>query len=260
MPIKRWKLTIEYKGSRYAGWQRQAGNIPTVQEAIETALYKFCQKAITIHAAGRTDAGVHALGQVAHFDLDYGERALTPFDLRKAINAHLKDEDIAIVDANIVDPDFHARFNAKNKLYIYKILNRSAPSALHNDCIWHMKKELDTQAMHDAAQLLLGHHDFSTFRDSQCQAKSAMRTLDRLDVIATPRSIDGQNIEIHAEAQSFLHHQVRNLVGSLVMVGNGKWTADDLKNALEAKDRTKGGPTAPATGLYLVRIDYPALN
>lgn len=256
MTNKRWKIVIEYNGRPYSGWQRQTDGIPSVQAAIEDAIYKFCQQDITIHAAGRTDAGVHALGQVAHFDLDYGDRPLSAFDLRKAINAHLRDESIAIVQAEEVSADFQARFDAKNKLYIYKILNRSAPEAISRGTVWHAKKPLDVAAMQEAATVLLGHHDFTTFRDSQCQAKSPMRTLDRLDIIAKPRAHDGQDIEFHLEALSFLHHQVRNIVGTLALVGNGKWTKDDLKAALEAKDRTKGGPTAPSDGLYLVRIDY----
>lgn len=248
--MTRWKLIIEYHGGPYAGWQAQDGQ-PTVQGAIEAAIKKFCQQDIRIHAAGRTDTGVHARGQVAHFDLDYGTRKLTGFDLAKAINAHLKPQPVVVLSAEEADPDFHARFMAKNKLYRYRILNRSMPLGIDQGHAWHVWKPLDDHAMHDAAQLLLGQHDFTTFRDSECQAKTPMRTLDRLDITR-----DGDDVYMEAEARSFLHHQVRNMIGTLVMVGEGKWTKADLKTAFEAKDRTKGGITAPPDGLTLVRIDY----
>ncbi|MCB9988150.1 MAG: tRNA pseudouridine(38-40) synthase TruA [Rhodospirillales bacterium] len=256
MTLKRWKLTVEYKGTDYCGWQRQDGD-PTIQQAVEEAITAFCQQDIRIHVAGRTDAGVHARGQVAHFDLDYGTRPLTGFDLAKALNAHLRDHAIAIVKAEEADPEFHARFQATNKLYTYRIVNRSAPPALEGGLVWYVKKTLDAAAMADAATVLLGHHDFTTFRDSQCQAKSPERTLDRLDIETRPYDDhEGVEILIHAEAQSFLHHQVRNMVGTLALVGEGKWTKADVKAALESRDRTKGGPTCPADGLYLVRVDY----
>ncbi len=254
--MTRWKITIEYKGSDYAGWQRQE-NVPTIQQAIEEAIKKFCQQDITIHAAGRTDAGVHAYGQVAHFDLDYEERRLSGFDLAKAINAHLRPQPISIIRAEEVPEDFHARFAATNKLYRYRIVNRPGFLALDRGLAWSVKKPLDTEAMQKAAQVLVGHHDFTTFRDSQCQAKSAEKTLDRLDV--SEKNYDGcggREIIIEAEARSFLHHQVRNLVGTLTLVGEGKWNGGDVKKALEARDRTKGGPTVPADGLYLMRVDY----
>ncbi|MCB9990113.1 MAG: tRNA pseudouridine(38-40) synthase TruA [Rhodospirillales bacterium] len=254
---KRWKLTIEYKGTGYCGWQRQADGVPSVQQAIEDAFYGFCQQRLTLHVAGRTDAGVHASGQVAHIDLDYGDRPLEGFDLVKALNAHLRPQPVCIVDAAVVDEQFHARFDAVNKLYRYRIVNRSAPMALEAGLAWHVKKKLDWQAMHDAAQILLGHHDFTTFRDTQCQAKSPERTLDRLDITARPYDeCGGMEIMIETEAQSFLHHQVRNMVGTLALVGEGKWNKDDVAKALAAKDRTAGGPTCPADGLYLVRVDY----
>jgi tRNA pseudouridine38-40 synthase len=254
--MKRWKLTVEYRGEGFAGWQRQE-HLMSVQQAIEEALYKFCQQEITIHAAGRTDAGVHALGQVVHFDLDYGTRPLTGFDLAKAINAHLRPHPVSIVHAEEVLEDFHARFGAINKLYRYRIVSRPSFLAVDHGLAWHCKRDLDAQAMHDAAQILLGHHDFTTFRDSQCQAKSPMKTLDRLDITSRPYDENGgQEIIVEAESLSFLHHQVRNMVGTLALVGEGKWNKADVRSALEAKDRTKGGPTAPAEGLYLVRVDY----
>ena len=250
MSIIRWKITIEYDGTAFSGWQRQE-NVPSVQQSIEEAITGFCQQHITIHAAGRTDAGVHAYGQVAHFDLDYGDRELSGYDLAKAINAHLRPHKISIIEAEPIAEDFHARFAAKNKLYIYRVSNRPAPPSLHRGLVWHVKRPLNAGAMHEAAQVLIGHHDFTTFRDSQCQARSPMRTLDRIDITR-----DGDDITLETEAMSFLHHQVRNMVGTLALVGEGKWGAGDVRSALDAKDRTKGGPTAPASGLYLARIDY----
>jgi tRNA pseudouridine38-40 synthase len=255
--MTRWKLTIEYAGTNYNGWQRQEEGVPSIQAAIEEAIHKFCQQDITIHVAGRTDAGVHAKGQVAHFDLDYGTRKLEGFDLMKALNAHLRPQPISIIKAEPAADDFHARFQAKNKLYQYRILNRSAFPTFEQGLVWHFKKPLDARAMHTAAQFLKGHHDFTTFRDSECQAKSPERTLDRIEV--SERNYDetgGKEILIEAEARSFLHHMVRNIVGTLVMVGEGKWKPEDVKTALESRDRTKGGPTAPPDGLSLVRIDY----
>ena len=250
MPLKRWKITIEYDGRDYSGWQRQE-NVPSIQQSIEEAITKFCQQEIVIHAAGRTDAGVHACGQVAHFDLDYGERPLSGFELLKAINAHLRPQPISILHAEEVSEDFHARYSAVNKMYRYLILNRPAPPTFQANQVWRIKKPLDAEKMHEAAQVLLGHHDFTTFRDSQCQAKSPLRTLDRLDIHR-----EGDIIVIEAEARSFLHHQIRNFIGTLVLVGENKWTPNDVKVALEAKDRTKGGITAPAAGLYLFRVDF----
>jgi tRNA pseudouridine38-40 synthase len=253
--MTRWKITIEYDGTGYAGWQRQDG-VPTVQQAIEEALQAFCQQDITLHVAGRTDAGVHAWGQVAHFDLDYGDRPLIGFDLAKALNAHLRPQPISILYAEEAAADFHARFQAVNKLYCYRIVNRSAFPALEKNHAWHFKRPLDASVMHEAARGLLGHHDFTTFRDSACQAKSPEKTLDRLDVSARAYP-GGQEILIEAESRSFLHHQVRNMVGTLALAGEGKWSAKDVREALAAKDRTCGGPTAPAEGLFLMRVDYP---
>ena len=248
--MKRWKLVIEYNGTPYNGWQRQEMQ-PSVQQAIEEAIYKFCQQDIRIQAAGRTDTGVHALGQVAHFDLDYGSRPITGYELAKAINAHLRPQPVVVLSAEEADHEFHARFMAVNKLYRYRIINRVSPLGLDQNLAWHFWKPLDVDAMHDAAQVLIGRHDFTTFRDSECQAKSPVRTLDRIELVRR-----GDEIIMEIEGKSFLHHQVRNTIGTLVLVGQGKWTKADFKKALEAKDRTKGGMTAPPEGLYLVRIDY----
>lgn len=250
MSNKRWKLTIEYDGAPFCGWQRQ-DDAPSVQEEIEKALFKFCGRHLRLHAAGRTDAGVHAWGQVAHFDLDYGDRPLSGYDLAKAINALIRPAPIAILDVQEVSEDFHARFGATNKLYRYRVINRSATLSLDLHRAWHIFKELDAGKMHEAAQTLLGQHDFTTFRATECQGKSPIRTIDRFDVIRT-----GDEIKFEVEGRSFLHHQVRNMVGSLKMVGEGKWSLDDFIVARDAKDRAKGGMTAPPDGLYLVRVDY----
>lgn len=258
MSLQRWKLTIEYDGTAYCGWQRQEDGIPSVQQAIEEAITKFCGQEITILVAGRTDTGVHATGQVAHLDLDYGDRPLSGFDLAKAINAHLRGHAVSIINAAQVHEEFHARFDATNKLYIYRILSRSAPPAIGKAQLWHLHSELQSDAMHEAAQHLIGHHDFTSFRASGCQAKHPMRTLKRLDVFASPYdAFGGQEVTIAAEAQSFLHHQVRNMVGTLVEVGKGKMTISEVKRILDTKDRTIAGPTAPPQGLVLARIDYP---
>lgn len=249
--LRRWKLTIEYDGRPFAGWQAQAHH-PSVQRTVEAAIFKFCQKQITIHGAGRTDAGVHALGQIAHFDLDYGDRPLTGYDLARALNAHMRDQPVAIVGAEEVASDFHARFTAKNKLYCYRIINRSAPLTLDLGLAWHIWKPLDEKAMHDAAQVFVGVHDFTSFRDSECQAKNPVRSIDRIAVTR-----HGQEVVMEVEAKSFLHHQVRNLIGTLVFVGDGRWTASDVAGILAAKDRTLAGMTAPPDGLTLIRIDYP---
>jgi len=256
--MQRFKLTIEYNGQSFAGWQRQR-DVPSVQQALEEAIAGFSGQEVTVHAAGRTDAGVHAKGQVVHVDLAPFSKPMDPFEIAKAINAHLRPHPVAVVDARLVDEEFHARFAATNKLYRYRIINRPAPPVLDKGLVWHIKRpELDAAAMHKAAQSLLGHHDFTSFRDSQCQAKSPMRTLDRIDVTARPCESGGTEITIEAEAQSFLHHQLRNIVGTLALIGEGKWSKTDLEKALAAKDRTAAGVTAPADGLYLIRIDYDA--
>ena len=247
--MPRYKLTIEYDGTGLVGWQRQA-NGPSVQAAIEAALTAITGTQIPIRGAGRTDAGVHALGQVAHADL---ARDWRPDVLRDALNAHLKPGRIAIISAEPVPDTFDARFSAIRRHYVYKIINRRPPLALEAGRAWQVKRKLDTDAMHAAAQVLVGRHDFSTFRDTQCQAKSPVRTLDRLDVVK-----NDDLIEIYASARAFLHHQVRSMVGSLEHVGAGKWSEDDLKAALEAHDRSRCGMVAPAAGLYFLSVDYPA--
>lgn len=258
MTPQRWKLTLEYDGTSFCGWQRQQ-EAPSVQACLEQAVFKFSGEQATLHVAGRTDAGVHALGQVAHLDLtkDFDAKAV-----RDAINFHVRPNAVAVIKAEKVPVDFHARFSAQQRLYCYKILmGRSAPPILDHNRVWHVWQDLDLDAMRQAAGYLIGHHDFSTFRASQCQAKSPLRTLDRLDVTLLPPSEasgTGQYVEIHAQARSFLHHQVRNMVGALKRVGEGKWRPQDLKDALDAKDRTQGAITAPACGLYFVQVDYPA--
>ena len=253
--MTRYRLTIEYKGTDYYGWQRQP-ELPTIQGEIEKAIHAFCGQEAEVTTAGRTDAGVHARGQIAHVDLDDFNKPMEPFEISKAINAHLRPAPIAVLNTEIVDDDFHARFSAKNKLYVYRIINRQSFLTFDQNLAWHIKRPLDTDAMQEAAQLLLGQHDFSTFRDSECQAKNPVRTLDRLDVQSFQTAQGAKEILIEAEAMSFLHHMVRNIVGTLTLVGEGKWKPEDIVTALEAKDRTKGGPTAPADGLYMVRIDY----
>lgn len=250
MTLQRWKLTIEYDGTPFSGWQRQQ-EAPSIQQHIEEAFFAFCQQELRLHVAGRTDAGVHAQGQVAHIDLDYGHRALSGIDLLKALNAHLRPLPISILKAEPVSENFHARYSATNKLYLYRILNRAAPPALDPLRVWHFKRLLDIEAMRSAAQNLIGTHDFTTFRDTECQAKSPIKTLDRLEVFS-----QGEEIHIEAEARSFLHHQVRNMVGTLLLVGERKWSCEEFILARDAKDRTKGGRTAPAQGLYLIRVDY----
>ena len=257
--MTRWKLTIEYHGGRYCGSQRQP-DAPTVQGVIETAIENFCQQEIAVTFAGRTDAGVHARAQVAHLDLDYktkkGQaRDLTGFELSKAINAYMVEESVSVIDCVAVNTEFHARFGAKNKLYTYRIMNRPHGLAIDQGLAWWVKKKLDIEAMRKAAHYLIGEHDFSSFRDAECQAKSPIRSVDRFDIEAYEIT-GGQEILFHVEGQSFLHHQVRNMVGTLTHVGEGKWTPEDVKIALERKDRKIAGTNAPPDGLYLVKIDY----
>ena len=247
--MPRYRLDIEYDGRAYAGWQRQA-DLATVQEAIEKAILGFCGQTVTIRGAGRTDAGVHATGQVVHVDLD---REWDADKVQGALNAHLTmaGEAVAVLAAARVADDFDARFSATARHYLYVILNRRAPAALMRGNVWHVPRRLDADAMHEAAQRLLGKHDFTTFRSVQCQSASPVKTLDRLDV-----SRDGDLIEIRASARSFLHNQVRSMVGSLKKVGEGGWSADDLEAALTAADRARCGQVAPPDGLYLTRVDY----
>lgn len=248
--MPRFRLDVEYDGAAYAGWQRQADQ-PTVQQAIEQAIAKFSGDVISLRGAGRTDAGVHALGQVAHADLT---RDWTGDKVRDAINAHLQmaGERVSILKASPVSEDFDARFSALGRHYLYRILDRRAPAALDLGKVWWVPKKLDADAMHEAAKVLLGRHDFTTFRSTQCQANSPVRTLERLDV-----SRSGDFIEIRASARSFLHNQVRSLAGSLKRVGDGAWSASDLKAALDARDRAACGQVAPPDGLFLTKVDYP---
>lgn len=245
--MTRWKLTVEYDGDGFVGWQRQ-DNGPSVQAALEKAAEKFCGQKTRVWGAGRTDAGVHALGQVAHVDIG---KKTTARAVRDAINHHLKPQAIAVLSAAEADRDFHARLSARARVYRYRIINRRSPLAVELGRAWHVPYELDAKAMHDAAQVLVGRHDFTTFRAGECQAKSPVKTLDELSVAR-----DGELITVAARARSFLHHQVRNMVGSLVLVGRGKWRKSDLERALQARDRRKGGPTAPPEGLYLVEVRY----
>jgi tRNA pseudouridine38-40 synthase len=245
--MARWKFTIEYDGRPFAGWQRQ-DNGPSVQASLEQAILKLSGEAVTVAAAGRTDAGVHGLGQVAHADID---KALAPDKMRDALNAHLRPHPVSILEAEIVGHDFHARFNATARHYLYRIVNRRSPLTFDAGLVWQVQVALDADAMHEAAQRLVGLHDFTTFRAAECQAKSPVKTLDVLNV-----SRVGEEIRIEASARSFLHHQVRSIVGTLKMVGAGKWTADDVGAALAARDRAACGPVAPPDGLYLVRVDY----
>ncbi|MBM3550487.1 MAG: tRNA pseudouridine(38-40) synthase TruA [Alphaproteobacteria bacterium] len=246
--MPRFALTIEYDGAPFVGWQRQSNGV-SVQQRLEEAVAAINGGARAIvHGAGRTDAGVHALGQVAHVDLSRDWRADR---LRDAINAHLKPDPIAVLSARAVGDDFEARFSAIRRHYLYVIDNRRAPLALGLGRAWHVKRPLDAEAMHDAAQSLVGRHDFTTFRAAECQANSPLRTLERLDVRR-----DGARIEIVTSARSFLHHQVRSMVGSLEHVGSGKWRVEDVALALHAKDRARCGQVAPPHGLYLVAVDY----
>jgi tRNA pseudouridine38-40 synthase len=247
--MPRYRLTIEYDGTPFVGWQIQA-NGASVQGRLAEAIHKFCGETVSPRGAGRTDAGVHALGQVAHIDL---AREWPTDTIRAAVNFHLKPDPIAIVACGLAPPDFDARFSAVARHYRYRILARPAPPVLDRDRVWWVPQPLDAGAMREAATRLVGRHDFTTFRAAGCQARSPVKTLDRLDARAV-----GEEIVIEASARSFLHNQVRSMVGSLKLVGEGKWTADDLAAALAAKDRTACGPVAPARGLYLVRVDYPA--
>jgi tRNA pseudouridine38-40 synthase len=241
--MPRYRLTLEYDGGPFVGWQRQ-DNGPSVQGALEDAIEKLSGLRVTVTGAGRTDAGVHALGQAAHFDL---EKEFEPSKVRDALNHFLRPAPVVVLEAATADADFHARFSARARHYLYRVLNRRSPSALEAGRVWHVSAQLDATAMHDAARALLGSHDFTTFRAAECQAQSPVKTLDRLDV-----SRRGEEMS----ARSFLHHQIRSFAGSLKLVGEGKWRTADLAAALAACDRAACGPVAPPDGLYLVRVDY----
>lgn len=245
--MPRYKLVIEYDGGPFCGWQLQ-GNGPSVQGALEAAVLAICGKPARVNGAGRTDAGVHARGQVAHCDID---KVLVPGRFRDGLNAHLRPHPIGVLSADIVADDFDARFSAKKRHYLYRISNHRANLALDLGRVWRSPRPLDADAMHRAAQRLLGKHDFTTFRDTECQAKSPDKTLDQLDVTR-----EGDAVNIVTSARSFLHSQVRSMVGSLVWVGEGRWSADDLAQALAARSRSACGPVAPPDGLYLMRVDY----
>jgi len=245
--MPRYRLLIEYDGRPYNGFQLQL-NQPSVQGSLERAIGAFCGEAVRVVAAGRTDTGVHATGQVIHIDLAKDWPAEV---VRDALNAHLVPEPIAVVGAEVAGPDFHARFSATGRRYIYRLFNRHSPPALDRGRVWHVKRPIDAAAMHGAAQALVGQHDFTTFRDAACQAKSPVKTMDTARVWR-----EGEAVMLEFAARSFLHRQVRSMTGSLAEVGLGRWSAPDLKAALEARDRTACGPVAPAAGLYLTEVAY----
>lgn len=247
--MPRYRLTVEYDGTPYVGFQRQANGY-AVQEAMEKAVLKFAGEEVTIHVAGRTDTGVHALGQVCHVDLARDWDARRVMD---AMNAHLvmADEGVSILDAEKMDDEFHARFSARTRHYLYRIVNRHTPIPLERQRAWWVRRPLDIDAMQDAAAVLLGTHDFTTFRAVQCQSKSPVKTLDE---IAFARN--GEIVEARLSARSFLHNQVRSIVGTLKLVGEGRWTKQDVVDVLEARDHQRCGALAPPHGLYLVKVDY----
>jgi tRNA pseudouridine38-40 synthase len=245
--VPRYKLTLEYDGGPFVGWQAQA-NGPSVQGALQTAVHAFSGESVTITGAGRTDTGVHASGQVAHLDLSRDWPART---VREAVNAHLWPQPIAVIEAERASDDFHARFSATGRRYLFRILDRRAPPALLRGRVWHVRKGLDAGAMAEAARALVGRHDFTTFRDAGCQADSPVRTLDRLDVVR-----EGEEVRLRLAARSFLHRQVRSIAGTLAEVGAGRWRPENVRSALEARDRSACGPVAPPEGLYLTEVVY----
>jgi tRNA pseudouridine38-40 synthase len=245
--MPRYRLTLEYDGRPYKGFQAQAG-LPTVQGAVEAAVKAFCGEDIRVHAAGRTDTGVHASGQVIHIDLT---RDWRPEVVMNALNAHLVPQPMAILDAVLAPEPFHARFSATGRRYLYRILNRPGPPAIERGLVWHVKKPLDAAAMHEAAQALVGRHDFTTFRDTACQAPSPIKTLDSIKIWR-----DGDEVRLTFASRSFLHRQVRSMTGSIAEVGVGRWSAQDLAGALAARDRAACGPVAPSQGLCLVGVEY----
>jgi tRNA pseudouridine38-40 synthase len=245
--MPRYKLTLEYDGTPFVGWQMQE-NGASVQGRLAEAIKAFSGEDTIPRGAGRTDAGVHALGQIAHFDL---AKDWACDKVRDALNAQLRPDPISVLACESVPEGFEARFSATARHYLYRIVNRRSPLALDRDRAWHVIQPLDAAIMHEGAQVLIGHHDFTTFRSTECQAPSPMKTLDRLAV-----SRHGDEVRIEASARSFLHNQVRSMVGSLKLVGDGKWTASDLEKALQARDRSACGPVAPSCGLYLMKVDY----
>lgn len=247
--MTRFAFTVEFDGRPFMGWQRQAHG-PSVQQAIERAIEQVTGEQATVHAAGRTDAGVHGIAMRAHADIG---KAMTPFRLREALNARLRPDPVAILGCEAVADDWHARFSCTGRAYVYRIVNRRAPLTYDAGLAWRVIQPLDTDAMGKAARLLVGRHDFTTFRSAHCQAASPVKTLDRLEVART-----GDRVAIHAAARSFLHHQVRSMVGCLVLVGLGRWSADDLAGALAARDRARLGLNAPPDGLYFLRALYEA--
>jgi tRNA pseudouridine38-40 synthase len=248
--MPRYKITIEYDGTPYVGWQRQEGQ-PTVQGVLELALQAFVGNPVEVMCAGRTDAGVHARGQVAHFDLPMPRK---PFNICEGLNVLMLPHPISIIAAEEVPDTFHARFDAQKRHYLYRIINRSSRLALDETRAWHLFRPLDLDAMREAAQHLIGTHDFTTFRSSTCQGKSPVKTLDEIRI--TTRENRSDQVMIYVSSKSFLHHQVRNIVGTLAQVGMGKWTPDRVREARDALDRRAGGPTAPAHGLYFMKVDY----
>lgn len=247
--MTRFALTVEFDGRPFMGWQRQDHG-PSVQQAIEEAALAITGEAVSVHAAGRTDAGVHALAMRAHLDLD---RAITPFRLMEALNAHLRPRPVAILACATVTGDWHARFSCLARHYEYRIVNRRAPLTWAGGLAWQIARPLDAAAMHAAAQVLVGRHDFTTFRSAHCRSDSPLKTLDRLDVTR-----DGERVVVRASARSFLHHQVRSMVGCLAQVGLGRWSVGDLADALAARDRARLALNAPPDGLFFVRADYPS--
>ena len=245
--MTRWRLTVEFDGGPFMGWQRQDHG-PSVQEALEQSLFRMTGELVTLHAAGRTDAGVHALAMTAHVDV---AKTLTEHRLREGVNALVRPNPISVTEVSKVADDWHARFSCIGRRYLYRIVNRRAPLTLDSGRAWRVPVVLHADAMHRAAQALVGRHDFTTFRSVQCQSDSPVKTLDRLDVMR-----DGQRIDIFADARSFLHHQVRSMVGCLQLVGRGKWSAQDLADVLEARDRAALGMNAPPDGLYFVEAVY----
>ncbi len=248
-PARRFKLTLEYDGSSFAGWQRQEDGITTVQGVLEQAIFASTGERVTLQVAGRTDAGVHALGQVAHVDIR--RPSVTEKMMRDALNFHVRPHPVAVLAAQEVDVGFHARHSATARRYRYKICNRRAPPVLHGKYSWHVIKSLDVAVMQVAAALLIGKHDFSTFRAQHCQAVSPIRTLDQLTVMR-----QGEWVTFDVQARSFLYHQVRNMVGTLCLVGHSQWSLTEFTAAFHAADRTQGGPTAPASGLFFLGPEY----